>query len=85
MKKRTSTGRAEPISLHMVALCGGAVVGETRMTLGASMQSIRSLSWRRRLSWAEGLLWLMKLLNMMKMGMLRPKSRGKKLKTLDAM
>jgi hypothetical protein len=81
MKKRTSTGRAGPISLHMVALCGGAVAGETRMTLGASMQSTRSLSWRRRLFWAEGLRWLMKLLNMMKMGMLRRKSRGKRLKT----
>jgi hypothetical protein len=85
MKKKTSTGRAGPISLHTEALCGGAVGGETRTTLGASMQSIRSLSWRRRLSWAEGLRWLMKLLNMMKMGMLRRKSRGKRLKTLDAM
>jgi hypothetical protein len=85
MKKKTSTGRAGPISLHMVALCGGAVAGETRTILGASMQSTRSLSWRRRLSWEEGLRWLMKLLNMMKMGMLRQKSRGKRLKTLDAM
>jgi hypothetical protein len=81
MKKKTSTGRAGLISLHMVELCGGAVGGETRTTLGASMQSTRSLSWRRRLSWAEGLRWLMKLLNMMKMGMLRQKSRGKRLKT----
>jgi len=85
MKKKTSTGRAGPISLHMEALCGGAVGGKTRMTLGVSMQSTSILSWRRRESWVEWPQEPMKLLNMMKMGILRRKSTCKRLKTLDVM
>jgi hypothetical protein len=44
MKKRTSTGHVGHITQLMVGLCGGVVDEKTKMTLGASMQSTRSLN-----------------------------------------
>ena len=81
MKKRTSTGLVGRISRHMAVLCGGVAGDVIKTTLGASMQSIRSLNKKKRGSWEVG---SMKL-NMMKMVVLKRKSLGKRQITSDAM
>lgn len=70
MKKRTSTGHVGHIIQLMVGLCGGVVDEKTKMTLGASMQSTRSLNQNKKVSWEEE---VMKALNMTKIVMFRRK------------